>query len=669
MNPSVAETSKSQTGTNWKQNRNVLLAFGALVLVALALRLLTFDRYWPWLDFSDESNMVILGQNVLGVDTNTSINEWLVGYPPLYPWINAGVQRLTDAVWPEPWVLMGDYVLVLRFVSAMSGVLTTVLAITIGWQLGGPIAGWFAGLVWAISYYPIEIGNLAFADPFVFLFFALSLTAAIRAWKTVSPGWAFASLIAAILAIYTKYTPIYALIPWGIVTIMLIRKNWRRMVPWLVVEAIISAVSVAYLVFGHGALSLSNREANFVREAGLGLFVDLPRLWENFSLAVLPLGLLPFLIGILLAIPAWLYSRRRGWFTVPLNWIAIILVVAYVAFALGGGYPSVDVNETKIRHTLPLTVAMAAVWGAGIAQIIVAIKGLLPQYTKALPVFVVAAVSVLVAVPQLPRTLDSISKYARTENRPLFWQWSDINVPNDGTIVVHNQGQLERLWNRQFGGYDGVKAFNWTNLSGSDLEQMTPQELTDAGIAFFAASEDDLEGYYGSEGVHELLEQFTLIKKFEPEGNLAGPDAIFMYRVQPPENETDTQFGDQIRLVGYDLNTTTVAPGQEIVIRPYWRINEQPDNNYSMYVHIYPADVIEIVAQYDGAPTTPQRLTLTWDDTDELYIGPDVRLAIPEGTEPGQYRIAIGLYDFVTGARLQTQDGAEFFAIPIEVQP
>jgi hypothetical protein len=59
---------------------------------------------------------------------------------------------------------------------------------------------------------------------------------------------------------------------------------------------------------------------------------------------------------------------------------------------------------------------------------------------------------------------------------------------------------------------------------------------------------------------------------------------------------------------------------------------------------------------------------LTWDDTEELYIGSDATLTLPPDLQPGSYRLAIGLYDFNTGQRLTVED-TTYFTIPIVINP
>ena len=87
-----------------------------------------------------------------------------------------------------------------------------------------------------------------------------------------------------------------------------------------------------------------------------------------------------------------------------------------------------------------------------------------------------------------------------------------------------------------------------------------------------------------------------------------------------------------------------------------------------MFMHLYPADEEQLIAQYDGAPTVLERPTLTWDDPDELLIGATAGLTIPADITAGDYRLVIGLYDYNTGARLSLDDEATYFSVPVSIE-
>ncbi|MCA9911369.1 MAG: hypothetical protein KC519_22100, partial [Anaerolineae bacterium] len=161
----------------------VLLSFVILVLVAGTLRLATFPRYLPYNDHWDEPSMVLLARDWRGVEDIAFIPDWLNGYPPLYIWFNMGVQQAVESLTPQPWYFLSDYLYPLRLLAALSGIATTALVIWLGWQVGGSVAAWCAGLVWGLSPIIIEHGNFAIPDPFVYLACALSLSLALYALR------------------------------------------------------------------------------------------------------------------------------------------------------------------------------------------------------------------------------------------------------------------------------------------------------------------------------------------------------------------------------------------------------------------------------------------------------------------------------------------------------
>jgi hypothetical protein len=225
-------------------------------------------------------------------------------------------------------------------------------------------------------------------------------------------------------------------------------------------------------------------------------------------------------------------------------------------------------------------------------------------------------------------------------------------------------------WNRPWSGYDGVKTFLWWTEDADQIAASSSQAYVERGITYFVTDARDLDRYYNTPKLKAFIKQLTLVKTFHIAADQTDENQFetYFYRMLPPAHAADVLFGGQIDLTGYDLSAEQVSPGDTLNLRPYFRALRRPDTNYSMFVHLYPADEDTMLAQHDGAPTVAERPTLTWDDPHELYIGADVSLAIPAETPPGDYRVVIGLYDFTTGARLTLPDGADKFTIPITVK-
>ena len=230
-----------------KQYTAVILAYTALVLLALGLRLAMFDRYLPLLDYPDESNMFLLsvamrgaGEVPLAEQYGAFVQgEWLAGYPPLYPWLGVWAQRLTEAV-TDAFLFPGDYMVGLRVLSVAANVLTVTGLLALGWSVARPLgagwaalSGWFAALPYALSPQVIDIGVLAIPDSLIPLACVIALLGGVRAITQDAPLWLVWSLLGAIAAIYLKYSLFVALWPTACGVVVLLRRDWRRMLPWL----------------------------------------------------------------------------------------------------------------------------------------------------------------------------------------------------------------------------------------------------------------------------------------------------------------------------------------------------------------------------------------------------------------------------------------------------
>jgi hypothetical protein len=208
--------------------------------------------------------------------------------------------------------------------------------------------------------------------------------------------------------------------------------------------------------------------------------------------------------------------------------------------------------------------------------------------------------------------------------------------------------------------------------------------LATDGIAYVVLDEQDQTRIQADPALQKVLSTLTFVKRIASESAAAG-EPIWIYRTRPPQVLTNITYGEAIRLVGYDIITDLstdqkvstlreVSRGKPVMLRPYWRITDSasPAANYSLFIHLYAADAVTVLAQTDGPLSTPQRPTLTWDDPQELYIGQPFTVTIPPELPAGRYRLAVGVYDYLTGARLPVEGASsstrDFYEIPIVVR-
>lgn len=105
-------------------------------------------------------------------------------------------------------------------------------------------------------------------------------------------------------------------------------------------------------------------------------------------------------------------------------------------------------------------------------------------------------------------------------------------------------------------------------------------------------------------------------------------------------------WNDGISLTGYDLPNDAFQAGDTILITLRWQAQQQPQANYTRFVHIVAADGT-IWGQDDSPPQTGA--TSTWMVGAEHY---DLAIpAIKPNTPAGTYRVIVGWYD-ASGQRL-----------------
>ncbi len=116
------------------------------------------------------------------------------------------------------------------------------------------------------------------------------------------------------------------------------------------------------------------------------------------------------------------------------------------------------------------------------------------------------------------------------------------------------------------------------------------------------------------------------------------------------------QFGERVTLVGATLSPDPPRPGVPLTVTLVWRADVPVGRSLKVFVHLAGPDGRPI-AQADAVP---HRWT---HPTDRWLVGEYVEdahtLAVPAVPPPGPYRLLVGLYDPLTGARLPLPDGTD----------
>ena len=127
-------------------------------------------------------------------------------------------------------------------------------------------------------------------------------------------------------------------------------------------------------------------------------------------------------------------------------------------------------------------------------------------------------------------------------------------------------------------------------------------------------------------------------------------------RALPAQHETNIEFANGIRLIGYDLSREVVPAGGYLQVVLYWETETAPMKvNLQPFVHLDRLNDLATVAANTnytpGDPTTESNLpTFHWDNN--RYVRDEHDLIVPPGTPPLAYAVRVGLIDPADRGRL-----------------
>jgi hypothetical protein len=124
------------------------------------------------------------------------------------------------------------------------------------------------------------------------------------------------------------------------------------------------------------------------------------------------------------------------------------------------------------------------------------------------------------------------------------------------------------------------------------------------------------------------------------------------YEIPPTQHELGWRLGEQVELLGYDLESH-VRAGDALHLILYWQCLSEVPKSYTVFTHVLDSESM-IRGQLDRVPGVPEAPTTSWvqgeviADTYEIPLDPDA--------PPGEYLVEIGMYDPTTMERLPVFD-------------
>jgi hypothetical protein len=156
--------------------------------------------------------------------------------------------------------------------------------------------------------------------------------------------------------------------------------------------------------------------------------------------------------------------------------------------------------------------------------------------------------------------------------------------------------------------------------------------------------------------------------KIAEEGPLHNQQPYFVAFVVPagsaaeitPSHPMQVSWGDKIKLLGYEIDAATYAPGDEIRLTLFYQALEEMDADYTLFAHLVlsndPRSPMLQWGQNDSEPCRRSYPTSHW--TPGEIVRDEIVIPVADGAPPGDYQLSVGFYFWETMTRLRAQDAA-----------
>jgi hypothetical protein len=223
----------------------------------------------------------------------------------------------------------------------------------------------------------------------------------------------------------------------------------------------------------------------------------------------------------------------------------------------------------------------------------------------------------------------------------LYWEPDEERIAHTDGLEVSLLGEQGDLWQRV-----GIPWPTSSEGEGSVREQVDLVVAPEApdGVYNFA-----VQAAPGGE-----MFRFGQVSVRQEEYAAVPPsDVVIAHPLQ-------TEFGDGVRLLGYDLAAEELKAGDSVDLTLYWQARQSIGQRYKVFTHVLgevynPERDNFLWGQQDNEPAGGTRATSSWR-VGEIIVD-KYGITLDTGIPSGRYAIEIGLYEPATGERLSVLDG------------
>lgn len=653
-------------------NRNEIIPRDKWWWVGLALLLLLvawlylrgYNVSLPYFANNDEAHHLLAAQHE--IDFGHARGVFHEAYPPGIRTLNYLFLKHIKPVEAHH----GTMLPALRLVSIGAWMLVIILVSFLGAMMARPLTGLMAAAVWIVNPWVVTRAHFALPDAYLTLFTLLALWLALVGCINQRRSFSTAAVYSLMLAIVFKTQALFTA---PVVLLMPLLNWWRRpsrrndslkQVFWncfrfaiflfwlLLIFPTLEVDSIIYFPTSYSRIALPSLDSAW---ASLQNVLATFRLAQSWWIIAIACALL------------WRYRQR-------VNAVAILAVIfAGLAWLLGMSMFQIQ----GTRHYFAVGAISALAVSLGFTGALLLLEEALSRIAPRPPsrqiqhvkrILPVAVMLILLAASNWQSYIrsDALARsYSLPDRRNELTRYMDSSL-EPGRFITDRRDTawgIYRAFNRSWGGYDGAHDFpvaqEVNNLQAEPLETWRANGAVYAIVPYPPQAEDPA-----------ILspDETVLLKNFPPDAGFRGP-SMSVLRLYPMQFISDSRLGS-LRLVGYDLNTSELSAGEDIVVRHYWRAERPTDSEMRVFNHLINQNG-QIAAQADYVPLwDSRRPTTNWEDPDEVMLGREFTLSLPHDLPPGAYRLISGFYDPATGQRLRSPAGVDYVDIAdIRVAP
>ncbi len=149
-----------------------------------------------------------------------------------------------------------------------------------------------------------------------------------------------------------------------------------------------------------------------------------------------------------------------------------------------------------------------------------------------------------------------------------------------------------------------------------------------------------------------------------PVGQIAVHAPARLWTPPPLDVTLNAPLGDVVTLLGANLSTSTLSPGDTFTVTLVWQARAEMTTGYRVFLHLLAPDG-SLITQSDGEPSHWTRPTTGWMPGEVILD--EHELTLPADAPHGLYRLQAGMYTLKDG-RLSTPDGDAVQLLKISVK-